>query len=191
MLKLNMTKDINIAKATAKELVEWYNENSGHAKPIERFRDHDTAVRRCTELRKALIELSKPSEKVSPSKAKAEQKKKHFQEQRAKVVPYLPPPAPRPMTELEKIDAGLMNVDGTPIAPKGQPKRYESKTDPDSKYHNRERSTVEKPVAIVHRLCAANPTMTRKEIIALCIAQGVNKNTAATQYSLWKSGLVA
>lgn len=65
-------------------------------------------------------------------------------------------------------------------------KRYVSKTDPDSKYHNRERSTVQKPVAIVHSICAANPGLARKEIIALCLAQGVNKNTAATQYSMFQ-----
>lgn len=65
-------------------------------------------------------------------------------------------------------------------------KRYVSKTDANSAYHNRQRSTAEKPVAIVHRFCAANPGMVRKDIIALCIAAGVNKNTAATQYSMFQ-----
>ncbi len=67
------------------------------------------------------------------------------------------------------------------------PKRYESKTPADSKYHLRDRSTAQKPVAIVRAVCAANPTLARKEILALCVAQGVNHNTAATQYSLYKS----
>lgn len=69
----------------------------------------------------------------------------------------------------------------------GQGKRYVSKTEPDSKYHLRDRSEAEKPVSIVRRICEANPALERKPVIALCIAAGVNKNTAATQYSLWKA----
>ena len=42
-------------------------------------------------------------------------------------------------------------------------------------------------VSIVRAICEQNPKKTRKEIIALCMNCGVNKNTAATQFSLWKS----
>ena len=68
----------------------------------------------------------------------------------------------------------------------GTAKRYQSKTDANSNYHNRVRSTIGKPVAIVHGLCASMAGQTRKAIIAACIAAGVNGNTAATQYSMWQ-----
>lgn len=66
-------------------------------------------------------------------------------------------------------------------------KRYESKTDPTSNYHLRNRSQVLKPCQIVRNFCAANPGMARKDVIATLVSQGVDKNTAATQYSLWKA----
>jgi hypothetical protein len=66
-------------------------------------------------------------------------------------------------------------------------KRYVSKTAPDSKYHLRDRSDVEKPVAVVRRLCEENPDLPRKDVLTLCIEAGVNKNTAMTQYSLWRA----
>lgn len=67
----------------------------------------------------------------------------------------------------------------------GVTKRYVSKTDANSNYHNRTLSTVQKPVAIVHGLCASMAGNTRKAIIAAAVAQGVNPNTAATQYSMY------
>lgn len=85
-----------------------------------------------------------------------------------------PPPPPAP-TELEIVKDGE------------QGKRYLSKTDPGSKYHLRDRSDTEKPVSVVRGICNANPDLARKEVLALCIAAGVNKNTAMTQYSLWKA----
>ncbi len=51
----------------------------------------------------------------------------------------------------------------------------------------RQRSTVTKPVAMVHRLCNENPGLSRKELIAKCIEQGINHHTAAKQYSVWKA----
>ena len=66
-------------------------------------------------------------------------------------------------------------------------KRYEAKTPTDSAYHLRERSAVASPVKLVRGICDANPTLARKEVITLCMAQGVHRSTAATQYSLWKS----
>lgn len=65
-------------------------------------------------------------------------------------------------------------------------KRYESKTDPTSNYHNCVRSTCEKPIATVRRICGEMAGKERKEILAACIKAGVNPSTAATQYSLWK-----
>jgi hypothetical protein len=53
-------------------------------------------------------------------------------------------------------------------------------------------SKAEKPVALVHRVCAemvaANPAVTRKEILTALRGMGVATHTAATQYARWKSG---
>ena len=71
---------------------------------------------------------------------------------------------------------------------------YVSKTGPDSKYHNPDRSTVKGPVAIMRQLCEENwPTgkMTRKQIIAAGMALGVTKNTAMTQFAMWKARYLA
>lgn len=53
---------------------------------------------------------------------------------------------------------------------------------------HRERSTAEKPVAIVHRICEEMEGATRNEIVAECVAQGVNISTARTQYYKWRKG---
>jgi hypothetical protein len=82
-----------------------------------------------------------------------------------------PEPTAAPVVELVKDSSG---------------KGYVSKTAPDSKYHLRDRSDCLKPVAVVHKICSENPKAERKAIIELCLAAGVNKNTAATQYSHWK-----
>jgi hypothetical protein len=71
---------------------------------------------------------------------------------------------------------------------------YVSKTGPDSKYHNPDRSTVKGPVAIMRQLCEENwPTgkMTRKQIIEAGMALGVTKNTAMTQFAMWKARYIA
>ncbi len=181
MLTTKLTRQMpDLKTATNQDLLAWYNENSGHVKPLDRFRDRETAERRCRELNKACLEMSMPGGVKPLAKAhkkEIENKKKIEKEEKRieRVHPVIPAPMPAPGGHLP------------PPPPQPAPaKRYESKTPPDSKYHLRERSTAEKPVAIVHRLCADNPGKTRKEIIDLCIAQGVNKNTAATQYSLWK-----
>lgn len=48
------------------------------------------------------------------------------------------------------------------------------------------RSTVEKPVDIVHRLCREMRTSTRDEIVKAAMDLGVNISTAKTQYYAWK-----
>jgi hypothetical protein len=54
----------------------------------------------------------------------------------------------------------------------------------------RDRSTVEKPVrlawAIADEMTAANPSVTRREVIQECVLRGVAVNTAKTQYSAWR-----
>jgi hypothetical protein len=93
-------------------------------------------------------------------------------------TPLPPPPAPEVPQETTLVREGE----------KG--KRYVSKTDPDSKYHLRARSTATKPCHIVREIFCENPQAERKAVIALCLEAGVDKNTASTQYSLCKSGKV-
>lgn len=47
-------------------------------------------------------------------------------------------------------------------------------------------STVERPVDLVWRICDAYPYSSRASVIRILVQMGVNKNTAATQYSKWK-----
>lgn len=146
-----------------------------------------------TVLDEMLAQLNKPKPKkvvkVEPPKAPTP---------KAKAAP-VPPPAPKPAPVVVP-EAGFALPATVPpppaislvIAPdagdgKKARKRYVSKTDPTSKYHLRDRSEAEKPVSIVRRLCVSMKGNTRKEVITACIKAGVNINTAATQYSLWKS----
>ncbi len=48
-------------------------------------------------------------------------------------------------------------------------------------------STVANPVEVVRGLCEAMKGKPRKDVLAACVAKGVNKSTAATQYQLWKN----
>lgn len=45
-----------------------------------------------------------------------------------------------------------------------------------------------RPVAAVHAICSANPHLTRKQLIELCVQHGVNQATASTQYQVWRKG---
>jgi len=55
----------------------------------------------------------------------------------------------------------------------------------------RDRSTVGKPVQLVWAMAdemfAANPAVSRREVIAECVRRGVAVNTAKTQYSAWRA----
>lgn len=115
----------------------------------------------------------------------------------ATIVSILPPMGPdNGLTPIECVIRAqgeaqdwTIRVDRLTLSPAGltiKKKRYESKTDPGSNYHNCVRSTVEKPISVVKRICLANAGKPRKEILALCVAAGVNPSTAATQFSIWK-----
>lgn len=54
------------------------------------------------------------------------------------------------------------------------------------RYENRASSTVEKPSEIVFRLADAEPTGTRKDIVAKAVAEGVTVNTANAAYQHWR-----
>lgn len=95
-------------------------------------------------------------------------------------APVAPTPEPAPAPVVPEVPAVPV-----PAAP-APAKRYQSKTDPTSKYHNRDRSTVQKPVALVWGLCDNNPGVPRKDIIKMAVDLGVSPNTASTQYSFWK-----
>lgn len=51
--------------------------------------------------------------------------------------------------------------------------------------YERPRSSVESPVAVVWRVANEMVGASRKEVIAACVALGVNPSTAATQYHKW------
>ena len=50
----------------------------------------------------------------------------------------------------------------------------------------RERSEVESPVKVVHRICDELGGKNRDAIIAKCLEEGVNINTAKTQFYRWR-----
>lgn len=59
---LKMSRDIDTKKADVKDLVAWYNENSG-SKPIKKFESEEKARARCGELYTALRELESGTSK--------------------------------------------------------------------------------------------------------------------------------
>ena len=56
------------------------------------------------------------------------------------------------------------------------------------KADERNRSSVESPVKMVHRICTelAEQGKDRKAMIEECVKQGINENTAKTQYYAWR-----
>ncbi len=48
-------------------------------------------------------------------------------------------------------------------------------------------STVQDPVRRVHELYRSNKSLTRLEFIAMCEREGINPNTASTQYNVAKN----
>lgn len=44
-----------------------------------------------------------------------------------------------------------------------------------------------KPTKAVHALCAANPTATRAQLLAMCAQHGINPATASTQVGLYRA----
>jgi len=51
--------------------------------------------------------------------------------------------------------------------------------------YNNEKSTLKKPVQVVHDFLDLNPDLGRKESIVRLVAMGVNYSTARTQYQRW------
>lgn len=49
-----------------------------------------------------------------------------------------------------------------------------------------DRSTVESPVKVVHRICDEMKGAERDAIVARCVELGVNENTAKTQFYAWR-----
>lgn len=48
-------------------------------------------------------------------------------------------------------------------------------------------STCPRPVSIATRICEKYPTKSNQELIALCVAEGVSRSTAAVYVSRFKS----
>lgn len=95
-----------------------------------------------------------------------------------------PPPPPRPRVILTPPPAQIELVQDTDAAGR---KRYVCKTAPDSRYHVRNRSLIDRPVSVVRRICNDYPNLNRKQVLELCVVTGVDYNTASTQYSIWKT----
>ena len=52
---------------------------------------------------------------------------------------------------------------------------------------DRERSTADNPVQRVHEICAEmGGRATVGQVVERCVAEGINKNTAKTQYYAWR-----
>jgi hypothetical protein len=171
-INTNYTKEqvsVDLTKMTPKELMNWTNSVS------------------CSKIKETHADRFEPGKKKYAqafellASMKDSYDRLHPEPKKPSIPRTLKAPAPA-------IDLNNLTPEGVENS-KEPTKRYVSKTDPDSKYHLRDRSVAQKPVAIVRELCGANPKADRKTIIALCEARGVNKNTAATQYSLYKAGI--
>lgn len=47
-------------------------------------------------------------------------------------------------------------------------------------------SSVESPVKVVHQLCDEMKGAAREDIMAACLARGINRHTASTQIQKWR-----
>jgi hypothetical protein len=94
-------------------------------------------------------------------------------------------------------DSGAASAHVTPsvkkvrvLAPPGEPSSP-TRTAAVAAVQVRDRSTVEKPVRLVwsiaDEMTAANPAVSRREVISECVRRGVALNTAKTQYSAWRA----
>jgi hypothetical protein len=94
-------------------------------------------------------------------------------------------------------DSGAASAPVTPsvkkvrvLAPPGEPSSP-TRTAAVAAVQVRDRSTVEKPVRLVwsiaDEMTAANPAVSRREVISECVRRGVALNTAKTQYSAWRA----
>ena len=63
---------------------------------------------------------------------------------------------------------------------------YQKQVVGSTEQNKRERSEVEKPVAVVHRICDEMEGSTRNEIVQACTEAGVNRSTALTQFYAWR-----
>jgi DnaK suppressor protein len=140
--------------------------------------------------------IGKPPAKA-PKKALGKGIKELVEAPKAAAPAVIPEVVAAPATPRKTGEAIPPKPEVVPVeAPAPAPVKpsYVSKTGPDSKYHNPDRSTVKGPVAIMRQLCEENwPTgkMTRKQIIEAGMALGVTKNTAMTQFAMWKARYIA
>lgn len=135
----------------------------------------------------------KATTKISKKTAKKDAARERMKKLAAAMEePEEPAPAPAPEPKPEVVAAPVLPAppplpEAIELVKDGKSRSgYVGKTAPDSKYYLRDRSEAAKPVTVVREICEANRDKTRKQTIDLCLAAGVNKNTAATQYSLWK-----
>jgi hypothetical protein len=65
------------------------------------------------------------------------------------------------------------------------PATAETKKEPKAKAHTTP-STVENPVKVVHQLCDEMNGAPRKDVMAACLARGINPHTASTRIQKWR-----
>jgi hypothetical protein len=83
--------------------------------------------------------------------------------------------------------AGMQEINwslGSEVIPADQEQFFTQFRDEEGKPRNR--SAIESPVAVVHRICEKMKGSKRDDIIAACVAEGVNTSTAKTQYYAWR-----
>lgn len=65
---MKMTRDIDIKTAELKDLIAWYNENSGSKTKVTKFKDRASAEENCHELYTAINEIASGNSKAKPAK---------------------------------------------------------------------------------------------------------------------------
>lgn len=117
-----------------------------------------------------------PAEEQAPAETPAEQA-----EQRP--LPTVEEQAERYCRAIDKLIAKLDELELPYSGPNAE--RFKPAKAPRKSGEHLARSTCEKPVATVHRICAENPGKARAELVALCVEAGVTKATARTQVQVW------
>lgn len=121
-----------------------------------------------------------PAEEQAPAETPAEQAPEQAEQ---RPLPTVEEQAQRYCRAIDKLLAKLDELEvpySGPNAERFKPAKAARRT-----AENMARSTCEKPVATVKRICAENPGKARTELVALCIEAGVTKATARTQVQVW------
>jgi hypothetical protein len=123
--------------------------------------------------KKTAAAAAKPAPKKAPVKAPAARKEKRTPVAKAQPMaadPMAGDPEQGKVPAAEKTDADLIE--------EAKEKKAKEPTTP---------STVDSPVKLVHAIADEMKGARRRDVIAACVAKGINRHTAATQYQRWSS----